>query len=82
MSPLTSTDADSRADHAAAEGLEANVLGPGIAQFFVVPWEIIRNTAGEPISVTCKYFDYKGEPVGAQPMTCPHAFFLLTQGAA
>ena len=75
MSPLASNDDDRRVDPAAE-----TFPGPGVVQFYVVPWEIVKSTTGEPISLTCMYFDSNGVMVGAQPMARPNAFFCLTQG--
>ncbi|WP_431262513.1 hypothetical protein ACQ859_20535 [Roseateles chitinivorans] len=81
MSPLAPAD-DRREPSAVASGAEPGadaLLIPSSSQFYVVPWEIIRRE-GEPISLTCMYFDSNGVMVGTQPIARPNAFFLFTQG--
>nr|WP_297526283.1 hypothetical protein [uncultured Roseateles sp.] len=78
--PVAANAADTTAETTTDMPADSLFPGPGVAQYFVVPWEIVRSTTGEPISLRCLYFDNRGVMVGAQPMACRQAFFLLTQG--
>jgi hypothetical protein len=66
MTELANTDLD-------------QVAAADTVQFFVVPWDMTMNSVGEPVTITCRYFDKDWKQVDTMPLASKLQFFRIEQ---